>query len=306
MAIYKQEHFGLARKIVATETCLSWYNIPHAVLSYEADVTELMEVCKKLNEGITDKTKKITLNTVMMRIICEGLKAAPKLNCTLDYNRRLINGTLNYHDEVNISMPIVLKDGRMTTVNMHDMGKKSLTEMTEAVNDTMRRMQNSVINETMYEVIIGDTLDGLKKGKIGQAINRGFSAMLGKQKLEHMKGAEKKAYYAKPATERLTRHDIDQGTITITNLGSVRRQYKGMCMMLEIIPPQVCAIAINAAQKRPTVVTDENGNEKIETRTILPLTIAMDHRALDFGDFFPFFDTLDEVFAKPEIVLGWR
>lgn len=42
------------------------------------------------------------------------------------------------------------------------------------------------------------------------------------------------------------------------------------------------------AQKRPTVVTDENGNDKIEIRLILPITIAIDHRALDYGDVVPF------------------
>lgn len=306
MAVYKQEHFGLARKIVATMTCLSWYDVPHAVTSYEPDVTEFMEVCKKLNDGITDKSQKITVNTVMMKVICEGLKAAPILNCTLDYNRKLINGTLNFHDKVNISLPIMLKDGKMTTVNLHDMGDKSLTEMNEVINDTMRRMENSNINEAMYEVIVGDTLEGLRKGKVGQAINRGFSAIFGKQKLEHLKGAEKKAYYAIPATERLTKRDIEQGTITISNLGSVRRDHKGMCCLLEIIPPQVCAIAINAAQRRATVVKDEDGNEKIEARTIMPLTIVMDHRALDYGDFFPFFEKLDSIFANPEVILNWR
>ena len=62
---------------------------------------------------------------------------------------------------------------------------------------------------------------------------------------------------------------------------------KGMCALLEIIPPQTTAFAINAAQKRPTVVTDENGNDKIEIRLILPITIAIDHRALDYGDVVP-------------------
>lgn len=76
--------------------------------------------------------------------------------------------------------------------------------------------------------------------------------------------------------------------------------------MLEIIPPQVTAFAVNAIQKRPFVVTDENGNDKVEIRQILPITIAIDHRALDFGDILPFLKRLDELFENPSIIHEWK
>ena len=49
---------------------------------------------------------------------------------------------------------------------------------------------------------------------------------------------------------------------------------------------------------------DENGEEKIEIRTILPLTICFDHRALDFSEVAPFIRKLEEIFNNPEIILG--
>lgn len=76
--------------------------------------------------------------------------------------------------------------------------------------------------------------------------------------------------------------------------------------MLEIIPPQVTAFAINAVQRRPIAVTDENGTEKVEIRSILPITIAMDHRALDYGDLLEFFGKLDDIFAHPELISEWK
>ena len=78
-----------------------------------------------------------------------------------------------------------------------------------------------------------------------------------------------------------------------------------MCALLEIIPPQTTAFAINAAQKKPIVVTDENGNDKIEIRLVLPITIAIDHRALDYGDVVPFMRKLDEIFDNPAIIQSW-
>lgn len=306
MAIHKQEHFGIARKIVSNMTSQSWEEIPHATLSYDADVTEFMKECRKLNEGCTDKSKKITINTVMMKVICEGLKAAPKMNCTLDFNRKLVRGCLNYHDKIDISMPMILPDGSMMTVNLHNMGDKTLTEMTETVNDTIRRAKNSDMNEVMFEVSFANTIDGLKKGKLLQAIRRLYGSKTGKHRVKTLTGKAKKEYYAIPATERLTKHDIEQGTTTISNIGSVRREPNVMCYLLEIIPPQVTAFAINSVQRRPMVVTDENSEEKVEIRSILPITIAIDHRALDYGDCLPFFNKLDEIFANPQIVQSWK
>lgn len=306
MALIKEEHFGIARKIVSNMTSQSWEEIPHGVVTYDADVTTLFEECKKLNAGCTDKSKKITINTVMLKILCEAFKAAPKMNTHLEFNRRLVRGNLKYFDHIDISMPMVLPSGEMMTVNMHNMGDKTLTQMTEAINDTIRRAKNSDMNEVMFEVSLDNTIQGLKKGKIAQTVNRLIGSKTGKHKVKTLSGKAKQKYYSIPVKDRLTKHDIEQGTTTISNLGSIYREQKGMCTLLEIIPPQTTAIAINAAQKRATVVTDKNGKDTIETRLIMPLTIAIDHRALDYGDIVPFMRKLDEIFSNPSVIQKWK
>lgn len=303
MAVYKTENFKIARKIVSNMTTESWNDIPHATMSYEADVTELLTECKKLN-SISEE--KITINTLMLKIICEGLKAAPKMNCTLDFNKKLVRGTLNYHDSIDISMPMILHTGEMMTVNMHDMGNKNLDEMTRAINDTARRANNSDMNEVMFEVSLDNTLTGLKHGKILQALRRLYgSKMPGRHQVKTLKGKAKKEYYSISEKDRLTKHDIEQGTTTISNLGSIYRAQRGECFLLEIIPPQVSAFAVNAIQKKTIVTEDEFGSDKIEIRKILPITIAIDHRALDYGDVVPFFEKLDEIFSNPHMIFEW-
>lgn len=307
MSVYKTENFKIARKIVSNMTAQSWEEIPHATMTYEADATELLEEIKRLNDERAQGEDKITINTVMLKIICEGLKAAPKMNTTLDFNRKLVRGTLKYHDQIDISMPMILHTGEMMTVNMHDMGSKTLTEMTCAINDTVRRANNSNLEEVMYEVSIDNTLTGLKQGKILQAIRRLYgSKMPGKHQVKVLSGKAKKEYYSIPEKDRLTKHDIEQGTTTVSNLGSIYREQKGFCAMLEIIPPQTTAFAVNAVQKRAVVVTDENSNDKIEVRKIIPITIAIDHRALDYGDCVGFFKRLDEIFANPSLIRKWK
>lgn len=307
MSVYKTENFKITRKIVSNMTAQSWEEIPHATMTYEADATELLEEIKRLNDERAQGEDKITINTVMLKIICEGLKAAPKMNTTLDFNRKLVRGTLKYHDQIDISMPMILHTGEMMTVNMHDMGSKTLTEMTCAINDTVRRANNSNLEEVMYEVSIDNTLTGLKQGKILQAIRRLYgSKMPGKHQVKVLSGKAKKEYYSIPEKDRLTKHDIEQGTTTVSNLGSIYREQKGFCALLEIIPPQTTAFAVNAVQKRAVVVTDENSNDKIEVRKIIPITIAIDHRALDYGDCVGFFKRLDEIFANPSLIREWK
>lgn len=307
MALVKEEYFGIARKIVANMTSESWETIPHAVMNYNADVTKLMDEYKKINEGCTDKSKKITINTIMIKIICEGLKCAPKMNTHLVFNRKLVRGTLKYYDNIDVSMPMILPTGEMMTVNMRDMGSKTLSEITAAINDTARRAANSDMNDVMFEVSLDNTLTGLKHGKILQTVRRLFGAkMPGKHKVHTLTGSAKKKYYSIPVKDRLTKRDIEQGTTTISNLGSIYREQKGDCTILEIIPPQTTAFAINATQKRATVVTDKDGNDKIEIRNIMPITIAMDHRALDYGDIVPFLKRLDEIFADPSVIQSWK
>jgi pyruvate dehydrogenase E2 component (dihydrolipoamide acetyltransferase) len=306
MALTSKQHFGIARKIVSNMTAESWETIPHGVLIYEPEVTEFMKEYKKLNEGVTDKTKKITINTVMLKVICEGLKVAPKLNAHLEFNRKLVRGCLKTYDHIDISMPMILPNGEMMTVNMHDMGNKTLTEMTEAINDTARRAKNTDLNEVMFEVSLDNTLNNLKNGKVIQTVNRLIGSKTGKHKVHTLSGKAKKEYYAIPETERLTKHDIEQGTTTITNLGSVYRPYRGACSILEIIPPQVTAFAINAAQKRPVIKTNDKGEDEVTIGTVMPITIAIDHKALDYGDIVPMFQKFDEIFENPSIIQSWK
>ncbi|MBE6720350.1 MAG: 2-oxo acid dehydrogenase subunit E2 [Ruminococcaceae bacterium] len=306
MALRSEHHFGIARKIVSNMTAESWETIPHAVINYAPDVTEFMKECKKLNDGNTDPMKKITINTVMLRVICEGLKAAPKLNAHLEFNRRLVRGCLRTYDHVDISMPMILPNGEMMTINMHDMGNKTMLEMTEAIHDASRKAKNTDLNEVMFEVSLDNTLTALRHGKVAQTINRLIGSKTGKHKVHTLSGKAKKEYYSIPTTERLTKHDIEQGTITVTNIGSIYRNYRGECTLLEIVPPQVAAIAINAAQRRPVVTKDSDGNEQVSIGTVMPITLAFDHKALDYGDIVPFIQKLDEIFDNPSVIQEWK
>ena len=303
MKITRTEHFDIQRKIVANMTTESWEQIPHVAYVYEADVTDLMTEFKKLRS--TSKTK-ITLNTVLMKAIIEGLKAAPVMNSHLNYNRKLVRGELKTFEDINISMPMLLPDGRMMTVNLRDFQNKSLLAMTDYIADVTRRAENTNLNEVMFDVSLDNTITGLKQGKVKQTVRRLIGSKTGKHKVHTLRGVAKKAYYSIPEKDRLTKKDIEQGTVTISNLGSLYRGQSGYGTLIEIVPPQVCAFALGAVQDKPVVVTDKFGNKTIEARQILPITVVFDHRALDFGDVIPFLKKMDSIFAHPQVIQAWK
>ncbi len=300
MQVATTEHFGIARKIVSNMTTESWETIPHTCVTYEADVTQLMEELRLWNEEKA-KSQKITVNTALMKILVEGLKACPKMNGHIEFNRKLVRGKVTTMENIDISMPVILKTGEMMTLNIHNMESKSLSEIRDAIADSIRRANNSDMNEVMFEVSLDNTIQGLKKGRLLQTIFRLIGSKTGKHKVRTLSGAARKSYYSIPENMRLTKHDIEQGTITISNLGSLYRDWRGQCTILEIIPPQLVAIGIGSVQRKPVC----NAQGKVITAEILPITVAFDHRALDMGDLVPFFNRLDEIFSDASVVKEW-
>lgn len=302
--ITNTEHFGLSRKIVANMTSESWKNIPHVAYNFEADITDLMRELKKINLTRSAENK-ITVNTLMLKVIAEGLKAAPAMNAHIDYNSFLVRGRIDTFEEINISIPMVMPDGHMMTVNVRGFEKMNLDEITEKINDVRRRTENTILDEAMYEVSFANTINELKKGRILKALGRLFGAKTGKHKIRLLTGEEKRKYQSVSSNDRLTGYDIEQGTVTVSNLGSLDRSLTGNVTLLEIIPPQVAAFGIGAIQDKVVCATDSCGIKSADFRKILPICIAFDHRALDFGDVIPFTRKCNEIFENPEIIHSW-
>ena len=250
--------------------------------------------------------KRVTFNMVMMKAICEALKSAPEMNAHIEFNRQLVRGEITTYDQIDVSMPCILPDGRMMTITMTDMGNRSLGNMTEYMSEMMKKMEKTDFNEAMFQVSMNDTIEKLTKGrviKVGQRLFGSFASK--KHRIKRLSGSAKKAYDAIPDSEKITAKDLKQGTITISNTGSISRAHDGSVSMLIIIPPQVCAICINAMTKKPVVVTNAQGEDEIKIKTTVPLTICFDHRVLDFGEVKPFLDAFQNIVDNPETILKY-
>ncbi len=299
MTVTNTEHFGIQRKIVANMTSESWQSIPHVCYSSEIDFSDISRELKIFNAE-RKKEDRISVNTLVLKMICEGLKAAPALNAHISFNKKLVRGKIDTIEEINISMPTILPNGKMMTLNLRDFGNKSLDEMTDYIKNLSRKAENTNLDEAMFEVSLIDTLKEIKKGKISKAVYRLIGSKLGSHKVKTLGVKEKKEYLSIPKTDRLTFHDLEQGTVTVSNIGSLYKEQSGHMTLLEIVPPQVAAFGVGALTDKPCVLKAANGEKEIGIKIILPLLIAFDHRALDFGDVIPFIKKLDEISRSPK------
>jgi len=283
----KGENFSLSRRIVSNVTLESWHTIPHACITYNADVTKLICVLNNYNSD-KDKTKKITLNTALLKIISEGIKQCPCVNTHIQYNPFFISGRTLIKKNIDVSMPLVV-NGKMITVNVRNLESKNMEQIRDYILDLRQKAENTIIDEALLEVAVKDTLKGLKHGKILTAIKRLIGTKFGPYKVKRISYKERRAYKKTDPSKRLTSKDLEQGTLTVTNLGSIYKEWNGICTMLEIIPPQIVAIALSSIQKS-------------DNSSFITFTIAFDHRALDFGDIVPFMKSLDSIFnSKSDI-----
>jgi pyruvate/2-oxoglutarate dehydrogenase complex dihydrolipoamide acyltransferase (E2) component len=301
---FKRERFKIMRKIVAHITTESWDNVPHCSFIYEPDVTEFIAEYKALKNRYSPE-QNITFNSLMLKVIVEGLKAAPHLNAYVQYNRTSSRGTVDVIEEINISMPCKVDEENTITINVQNTDKKSLAEINTYVADVRRRAENTNLDELYYRVAFKQSMEELKELKVFLVIRRLFVGRVGKDKVHPLTGKAKAEYDKIPESDRLTIKDVRQGTLVVTNIGSLVRNSPVSIALLEIVPPQVLAIAITSATEKPGVVMDENGKKVIKPRSFMPLCIAFDHRAYDFDALVPFINKLDEIFANPKVMQNW-
>ena len=101
-------------------------------------------------------------------------------------------------------------------------------------------------------------------------------------------------------TKRLKPDEIHGGTFTITNPGVFGSLF-GTPIILQ---PQVGILGVGTIEKRPVVVTDENGSDALGIRTVGYLALSFDHRLIDGADADRFLATVKKILEKGEFDLG--
>ena len=298
------KRFDIQRRVVSHMTSKSWMNVPHVAYLYEPDVTDFYQEYQALSSEEALNGRKISFNTVMLRVIVEGLKAAPDLNAIISYHHKSGAGTLEICDNINICIPWLLPDGRMITPVISDAESKTLSALAESVSEMEKKINKTNVDELLYKAAFSDTINELKRFNL-EVFKRIFSSLFDPHRVKSLTGKEKEEYYKISEADRLSEQSLTSGTVTISNIGSLYKQQKGCFGLLEIVPPQVFAVGLGAIQEKPGVYIESDGAKTIGIRKFLPMCLVFDHRAVDFNSLVPFLKKLDHIFLEPGAIYSW-
>ncbi len=193
-------------------------------------------------------------------------------------SRRISAHVTSYYE---VDFSTVAKVRKLKKKEYEDRGAKLtfLTFIVKTIADQLRR--HPVLNSS----VSGDSIIYRQSINIGIAValDWGLIVPVVKQadELSLLGISKRMADLAERArTKRLNPDEVQHGTFTITNPG-VFGSYIGAPIINQ---PQVAILGVGSIEKRPKVITLEDGQDVIAIRTMGMLSLSYDHRVVDGAD----------------------
>lgn len=293
------EYFNLKGR-VSGNVLTNATSIPAGGYNYEADITKFWEEFKKLKAEVDYP---LSFNTLMLRVLAEGLKVAPRLNSHLEYKAKSSCGRLIVKKHIDVAVPVFLESGETFPIKLRHLEEKNLKEIYEEMNRLLTVLKTTDVDRVLFDVIAQRIIGFVLKGKIGMAMSQVISGYFGKYKVASFAGIFKHA--TRDSEKSLQPYELNEGTVCLTNLGSISAGLPGNVTYAPILYPQSFIMAIGSVQDRDYAFKNEDGVVDIATRKMLPINIMFDHRIGGFGDVVPFLKKINEIFENPEIIREW-
>lgn len=206
-----------------------------------------------------------TLGKTMARRMAESKAAIPHFHCSIDVN---VDATLRLRTELNAA-----EDGSRLSLNdfvVHAVAR--------ALRDTPRMnvqfRNDRLIRFRRVDIAVAVAVE---EGLVTPVV-RGAEALSLPDLASALRDLTERARARKLSVE-----DYQGGSFTVSNVGMF-----GIRQSWPIInPPQAGILGVGAAAPRPMAV-DDDGDVRVEVATLMSLTLAADHRAVDgviAGDF---------------------
>ena len=300
------EYLNIRGRLLSNVLVNAQRDIPSVACTYDADVTKLLKVYNELKEN---SSFRLTFNTLMLKILAECLKEAPKLNAHAEYNHRKTSGRLIIKKHIDVAVAVRLQNGETFQVKVKQLEEKSLKETAEAVEEIKEKLKETNMKRVLFN-LAGKRMAGYAaKGKIITTLSQFTSAYFGKAKIAKFSKLFKKKYRTTNTSGKpydgLHADDFTEGTVCYTNWGTL---YDKLDVNITYIPPlypQVFLFATGRIKDTEYVYKDENGNLQLGTKKVLPLTLVFDHKIGGANDIMPFIKKLDEIFGNPKEIHNW-
>ncbi|MBR0348605.1 MAG: 2-oxo acid dehydrogenase subunit E2 [Clostridia bacterium] len=302
------EYMTMSDKMVSNAFVNGQRNSPSVCGTYDANATKFMEVFNKLK---SECGYKLTLNTVVIKILIEGLKSTPRLNAHYKYNHTSTSGELIIKKHINVSMAICKSDGTTFQMKLQNLEDKTLEEIALIAADARKRLETSELDEVMFEVSRQRVIGELSKGRIVSPLYQSLSASFGKRKVVHLSKTLKSDFLKIIGKKDLQPdcdvkiEELNEGTVCFTNWGAICDNSNFNIVSGPLLYPQVFLFSMGRLREEKCVYEDENGNLRLGTKQILPFGLNFDHKIGGAYELTPFIKKLDEIFENPEIMYSW-
>jgi pyruvate dehydrogenase E2 component (dihydrolipoamide acetyltransferase) len=137
----------------------AWLNIPHVTHRDEADITNLEDYRKSLDEGAKEKGYRVTLLSFAMKACVVALKEFPEFNASLAPDKQTLILKRYYH----LGIAVDTEDGLVVPV-IRDVDRKGIVELSQELGTVSQKMRDGKIAPTDIQ---GGTFSISSLGGIG-------------------------------------------------------------------------------------------------------------------------------------------
>ncbi|MBR2414855.1 MAG: 2-oxo acid dehydrogenase subunit E2 [Clostridia bacterium] len=279
--------------------------IPAVCCNYNADITEFWKEYEVLK---SECGYALPFNTLMIKVLVEGLKAAPRLNAHIEYDHHSTSGRLIIKKHIDVTVPVCSADGQTIQVKARHLEEKSLAEIAAQLEELKYRLGKTNTKHAYFNVAAKRMAGYAAKGKVGTTFAQFRSAYFGKNKIAKFSKLFKKKKHSsgtKPKYEGLRPDDFTEGTVCFTNWGTLYENLNVNITYISPMYPSVFLLAAGRVKDETYAFKNEQGAVDIGTKKVLPLTLIFDHKIGGAADIMPFIQKMDEIFENPAVIKEW-
>jgi len=146
------------RKLTAERLTEAW-KAPHVTQYDKADITDLEKLRKEFGKSVTKAGGKLTMTSIILKVIASALKAFPQFNASVDMK----NGEILYKKYYNIGIAVDTDRGLLVPV-IKNANKKNITQLSIELSELSEKARNKKIS---VDELQGGTFTITNLGGIG-------------------------------------------------------------------------------------------------------------------------------------------
>lgn len=155
----RRERLSTLRRTVSQRMVHSWTTIPKIDQFDDADITDLLALCKKYGPAYKKKGAHLTLTSFLLKVVASALQKHPRANASVDST----SGEMIFKDYCHIGVAVDTEAGLIVPV-LRDVDKKNTWELSQELNELTEKTRQ---RKVPLKDLQGGTFTISNQGSIG-------------------------------------------------------------------------------------------------------------------------------------------